>query len=1123
MSEKYLSELAAKLWSLYKKERKYSVFRGVLYTLTLWTGLLFLGFLFSLILVTTGWAKVFFMAGLGGTTFLITRFLVLPNVKKPSLTALAKKAETGFPELEDRLISALELTPYLQNPRGFSPQLIEAVIVEAHQKSTGKDFSRLADRRPVVKAARITAFAILITALLPFLSWPVFKLTVTALGKPFSAIEEVLPYKLFTWPEGGKAVKMKDFEVKVTAVGKNLPKKGNLYYRFEGGSWHPVALSLAKKKETFNPAAPETSLAGYVFKELRRNIDFYFASNRTRTKTYHLEVVDVPYIKNLKIGLKPPAYTGLSIRQLTDNDGNIASLTGSKVSISFICQKPLKSGRLTFNDGKTIPVKIKNNTGDAAFTLAQAGSYHIEVIDQDGNPNVDPIEYELRPIPDEMPQVEITRPGADLDLTERMFETLGIEAKDDFGFSSLKLQFTITSERAPERKKSINLPLSGPDQASLLLAYGWDLSTLRLNPGDVVSYYVEAADNDAVSGPKKAQSKTYRFRLPGLDEMIAEAARGTEENLDVLEEAAAEQMKLLQKFQQKAKELLQSGKLDWENQKQLQELGQKQEELQNRLDQMQQSFQQNLEKMQDNDLLNQQLNEKMQELARLWEKVATPEMKEQMKKLKEALDKLDPELLQKALEEFNFTQEELLKNLQRSIDLLKRMAQEQKMDALLKQAEKALKDQKEINKDAKEGKRSSSDLAQKEKKVKEGLEQLEKKAAELKKEMAEKPFADSATANQFCNSPSKSDAKKKASETEQNFEQGKMKQGQQSGAETEEELEKMLNQMRQAKNNMDRSEEEKNLAEMNKNLQDILTLSEKQEELSKQLQELPQMESPNLNQMAQEQNELSEETNKLCQRLDKLGRQTLYFQTERNSPTAQCQNSMSQAVRNLNNRNPLGALQNQKEAMYQLNKAAKQMVQSMQNCKSGQCSSGAPKPGQKMQGMCKKQGGINAQTEEIGQNGLKPEELAAYGRLKAQERDIQRELEEMKRQYQENKNVLGRTDELSKDLAKLVEEMERGPSETVLRHQAQILNRMLDFQNSLQKQGEDQRRKAEKAVDIFHLSPKDLSPDLGRRAAEMEELLKKFMDEPRPPEYEEAIRSYFETLKIQNLASPPQK
>ncbi|HEU4437435.1 MAG TPA: hypothetical protein VFR89_08215, partial [candidate division Zixibacteria bacterium] len=103
---------------------------------------------------------------------------------------------------------------------------------------------------------------------------------------------------------------------------------------------------------------------------------------------------------------------------------------------------------------------------------------------------------------------------------------------------------------------------------------------------------------------------------------------------------------------------------------------------------------------------------------------------------------------------------------------------------------------------------------------------------------------------------------------------------------------------------------------------------------------------------------------------------------------------------------------------------------------------------------------------------------------------------------------------------KLVEDMERAPSQGVLHRQAQVLNRMLDFQRSLQTQREDERRQAQKAVDIFHLSPENLPEGAGRQAADMEALLKKFLDEPHPPEYQEAVRSYFEALKARNFTSP---
>ena len=1126
MSERYLSELAAKLWALYKKERNISAFQGFFLLVVLWTFLLALGFLLSLILVSTGWAKLLFPAGVLGSILLAVKFIILPAIRKPTPSSLAKKAETGFPELEDRLISAFELAPYVSNPKGFSPQLVEAVIGEAYQKVGNKDFTCLADRRSLKKAARVALLSTGITALLSLASWPVFKLTLTALANPFASVEEVLPYRLFASPEGGKVARMKDLEVKLLAVGKNLPKKGTLYYRYEGGSWHPAALKLEKTKGSMNPVSAESARASYVFKELRRDMQFYFASSRTKTPTYQVQVVDVPYLTHLRVRVKPPAYTGLPVREGADNDGNLAALFGSKVALSFEAQKPLSSAKLVFDDGKTIPAEVDEKEGTAEFVIARHGHYKVQVTDRDGHANIDPIEYEIRPILDETPQVEITRPGTDQDLTEQLFETLGIEARDDFGFSSLQLHFTIASERASERKKFLNLPLSQAKDNSLVLAYGWDLSGLRLNPGDVVSYYAEVADNDAVSGPKKAQSQTYRFRLPSLDEMIAEAAQGTEENLSALEQAAAQQREILEKFKQKSKELLQSGKLDWETKKQIEELAKNQSAVEARLAEMQKSFEENLRKMEENRLVNQELAQKMQELTELWEKVATPEMKEQMKKLAEALSKLDPELLQRALDELNLTQEQILKNLERSIELLKRMALEQKMDALLKQAQKVLEEQKNINQEASgDSKKSLSELAQKEKKAKEELEKLEKQAAELKKELEKNSQLDSAATGKMCNSPSQSGAREKMAETQKNFEANQKKSGQESGREAEERLEKMLADMQSAKEQLDQSEKEKMLAEMNRRLNDLLTLSEKQEDLSKKLEELSRQEGANYSEAAQEQKELSEQTQKLSAELEKLAEKTMFVAPERNNPTGQCMNSMNQAVRNLNNRNPMGAIQSQKEAYYQLNKAAREMVESMKQCQGGQSGSGMKEAMQKMQGMCNKQGGINAESQKLmegkGERAtLSPEELGAYGRLRAQEQEIQRDLDELKRQFQERKNVLGRLDELSTEFDKLVEDMERAPSQEVLHRQAQVLNRMLDFQRSLQTQREDERRQAQKAVDIFHLSPENLPEDAGRQAADMEALLKKFLDEPHPPEYQEAVRSYFEALKARNFTSP---
>src|SRR3990172_1224573 len=97
-------------------------------------------------------------------------------------------------------------------------------------------------------------------------------------------------------------------------------------------------------------------------------------------------------------------------------------------------------------------------------------------------------------------------------------------------------------------------------------------------------------------------------------------------------------------------------------------------------------------------------------------------------------------------------------------------------------------------------------------------------------------------------------------ETQKNFEAGRKKGGRESGQEAEERLEKMLADMKAAKEEMDRSEKEKMLAEMNRRLADLLTLSERQEDLSKKLEELSRQDGANYSEAAQEQKELAEQT-----------------------------------------------------------------------------------------------------------------------------------------------------------------------------------------------------------------------------------------------------------------------
>ena len=94
--------------------------------------------------------------------------------------------------------------------------------------------------------------------------------------------------------------------------------------------------------------------------------------------------------------------------------------------------------------------------------------------------------------------------------------------------------------------------------------------------------------------------------------------------------------------------------------------------------------------------------EKYQELQELFEEIASPEMKQAMSELQEALENIDPQQIQEALEKMEFNQESFLKNIERTIELFKRLRVEQKFDEIINKAEELAQQQEELNESAKD-------------------------------------------------------------------------------------------------------------------------------------------------------------------------------------------------------------------------------------------------------------------------------------------------------------------------------------------------------------------------------------------------------------------------------------
>src|SRR5213078_4040621 len=106
---------------------------------------------------------------------------------------------------------------------------------------------------------------------------------------------------------------------------------------------------------------------------------------------------------------------------------------------------------------------------------------------------------------DQPPTVTVTKPSRDTAATP--VEELFVEAKadDDFGVKQLQLVYSVNGGA----EKTVRLFDASKPLPDVSAGHTLYLEELGLKPGDVVSYYAKASDNDAVQGSKTATSDIY--------------------------------------------------------------------------------------------------------------------------------------------------------------------------------------------------------------------------------------------------------------------------------------------------------------------------------------------------------------------------------------------------------------------------------------------------------------------------------------------------------------------------------------------------------------------------------------------------------------------------------------
>jgi len=248
----------------------------------------------------------------------------------------------------------------------------------------------------------------------------------------------------------------------------------------------------------------------YTFRlfDIAAPMEYVVESNGVRSPAYRIDVADVPYTKKLGLEYRFPAYTGMA-PEAVEEGGDIAALKGTQVRVRITTTVPARGGRLIVERGEhndTIPLSPNaDGTLGGSLRVDAAGFYKVELAAQDGRIFPGSLDYTIDALPDRPPTIIFTKPGRDekvLNVDEVYAEA---QADDDYGVSKMELVYSVNG--GPEKTEPLYAASHRTPQ--MTAGHTFSLEDFKLQPGDVVSYYARATDNDAVSGAKTASTDIY--------------------------------------------------------------------------------------------------------------------------------------------------------------------------------------------------------------------------------------------------------------------------------------------------------------------------------------------------------------------------------------------------------------------------------------------------------------------------------------------------------------------------------------------------------------------------------------------------------------------------------------
>lgn len=1038
--------------------------------------------------------------------------LLIQYFKKPNqelIESASKEIGQHFPQVKDKLLNSIQLLK--SDDSHSSDQLRNAAFLDVFNSVKNLPFAKVVDYSKLKFYSKF--FLISVFTTLIFL----------ILNNDFREATE----RIFHFNKS--YLKPNEFSLNIFPGNISVNKNDNALIKITANGNAPKIIELFTKNQLQSEFVSQTlyldSNKNYSvnIRNIKNSFSYFAGNKNYKSDIFNIDVTSIPLITNLDLEIFPPSYSKLPKTVQIDN-GNLSVLKGSKINFKLKVSKDIKDANLIMNDSleKKLTISRKNVAG--SFTILNEMNYHFEVEDSSNNKNENPIRYTVNIIQDEFPQIEITDPDQSSILPQSNLVSINYNIKDDFGFSKCTLNYNISeSEQKPIDKSfnQINLTFSRSDLEQTLF-YNWDLSKAQLRENNIITFYIDIFDNDNISGPKQSRSNFFKIRIPSLSELFAEAENTQNNAMEDLTKTLKEAEELKKELNEIGNELKQNEtKINWNEKERIEQAVKKFEEVSKKIEDVKENLADMQNKLLQNNMLSEETMKKYEELQNLFDELNSDELKKAFQNLNESLKDLMREKVQNAMENLSANEKMFQKSIERTMNLLKQIQIEQKIDELIKRTENITENLDELKKET--GNQNSNNENNKSETLEKDQKNIDKDISDLKDEMqslTQKMNEVEDTPRKQMEETNKEFNEQKNEELSQKSLDELQKQNFENAMQFQQQLSQNMSSMKNNFQNMQQQMQQKNqsmvLQNMLKAIDNLIDLSKDQEELKNKVENSYSQQNQ-YSDFLQNQMELQQNLDNVLKQMDALSQKTFAVSPEMGKALGDAKKNMMESLSGLQNKNGMGSTQFQNEAMKSLNEAAAIMQNSLQSMMQGGGQGGGMMSlMQQLQQLAQQQLGLNGQTKMMQGGQLSMQQRAQLQRLAQQQGAVQKSLQDLNKEAKESSE----SKKLASNLESVLNEMKEVISgmntqkidDELIKKQDKILSKLLDAQKSINERDYEEKRESKEGK-VFNLTSPEKIILSNQQAKDIlrEELLKS-VKEGYSKDYQDLIRRYFESL-----------